>query len=125
MNSSVNDDLEFYEDIKKSIDKQYGVDVIARGERKSYGESTDTAFPCYLSIADYWVTNDREAKENLEESVKYGLIMEKEIKNRILTWDEFLTKLSKKDLKPGLAPCSTRSYRYLENEKGEMVLSPI
>ncbi len=95
---------------------------ILNGEQMLFADYGDVEQGCYLSIADYWVTNDRKAKQDLVKAEEIGLLSPNEVSARILNWDEFISKLAKRELEVGIAPCKTRSVKYIRGGDGSIKL---
>ncbi|MGH8004346.1 MAG: hypothetical protein ACRECJ_06455, partial [Limisphaerales bacterium] len=95
---------------------------ILNGERMLFADYGDIDQGSYLSMVDYWVTNDRGAKQNLLKAEEIGLLSPKEVSTRVLNWDEFVTKLVKREFEGGIAPCKTRSVKYVRSGDGSIKL---
>lgn len=93
---------------------------MALGQQPPFSETNDTTQACYLSVVDYWITNDVGAKLNLEKAEEIGLLRKGETTNRVIAWQEYLGKLAKKELHSNLAPCKTSSYKYLIDGAGNV-----
>lgn len=85
---------------------------ILNGEHISFQDYGDIDQGCYLSIADYWVTNDPGAKQNLTKAEEMGLLPKGEVTPRIVNWDDFITQLVRRELRAEIAPRKTRPIKF-------------